>query len=402
LWTAYALLTSTFLLFCLFEAAPGLVGPLGLEGVRYFGLRSRYRPDPVLVLAPRRTDFTRRGRTRGDLYSPDLGIDGPWQDAEVSFDGRGFRRNGAGPPYDVLVTGDSYVATGERDDDTLSERLRAASGLATYNLGRGWYGPPQYVELLRRFGPELRPRYALFCFFDGNDMEDIRQHRRWSAGGSYYDFGVIEAGFFRRYGIALRDTGRFLWSRGAILGDRLTPADRTGRAALARIGQVRLGGRSVVMRFGYLPVVASSEDLLRTEEWRHLRGLLAEFRSRSCEHGIAPLVVFLPTKFQVYAPFLSPAGTSEDLLAIARERSRWERSSANALLRIAADLEIEMIDLTPSFREHASRGDLLYHPFDTHWNSAGRQLAAERIAERLRGLPRVDPCAPTPAPRKGG
>ena len=50
--------------------------------------------------------------------------------------------------------------------------------------------------------------------------------------------------------------------------------------------------------------------------------------------------------------------------------------------RITSDLELETIDLLPLFREATGRGELLYHPFDSHWNAAGRQRAAEHIAAR--------------------
>jgi hypothetical protein len=45
------------------------------------------------------------------------------------------------------------------------------------------------------------------------------------------------------------------------------------------------------------------------------------------------------------------------------------------------------IDLLPAFEEAVARGDLLYYPYDTHWNQAGHNLAAQVIAEALRGEP---------------
>jgi hypothetical protein len=45
------------------------------------------------------------------------------------------------------------------------------------------------------------------------------------------------------------------------------------------------------------------------------------------------------------------------------------------------------IDLTPAFVEAVGRGELLYYPYDTHWNQAGHDLAAQVIAEALRAAP---------------
>ena len=50
------------------------------------------------------------------------------------------------------------------------------------NLGKSGYGPFQYLEVLKRFGLKYKPRYALFAFYEGNDILDIRNYRRWRAG----------------------------------------------------------------------------------------------------------------------------------------------------------------------------------------------------------------------------
>jgi hypothetical protein len=340
-------------------------------------------------VVPRRRSYRFVSKTRGDLYSPDLGVEAPWISGNATFNEHGFRTNSAGPPYDVLVLGDSFVGTGETDADTLSERLRTVTGLATFNLGRGWYGPPQYATLLRRFGPELRPRWALFCLFEGNDLEDIRQYARWSEGGSYYDFSVLERNVLARYGIALRDSARLLRDLGRDVWARIDasrhiaqedPGD--GWRTHPRVGVIPLGGQSVIMRFDYIPE-RTLDDLRREPDpLPRLRAALAEFRSLSLTTGITPVVVLLPTKFQVYGPLAGP-GSSAAFLSLVHERADGGNAAHDAVAAIAAELAIETIDLLPVFRDRASHGELLYHPFDTHWNSAGRQIAAETIAARL-------------------
>jgi hypothetical protein len=44
----------------------------------------------------------------------------------------------------------------------------------------------------------------------------------------------------------------------------------------------------------------SAEELLASSKWGTLEGLLAEFRPLSVESGITPLIVYIPTKLQVY------------------------------------------------------------------------------------------------------
>ena len=383
-FAVYSSFAVTLLLFGLFEIVPGAIAPCGLESIRYLALRSRYVPDPDLVVAPRRTSYRFLSRSRGDLYSAELGVEAPWIRGDASFNEHGFRSNSSGPPYDVLVVGDSFVGTGETDSDTLSERLRTVSGLATFNLGRGWYGPPQYVTLLRRFGPELRPRWALFCFFEGNDLEDIRQYARWSEGGGYYDFSVLERNVLTRYGIALRDTGRLLRDVGANAWRRIVAEDRgDGWRTHPRVGVIPLGDRSVIMRFDYIPERTLGDLRREPDALPRLRAALAEFRSLSVGTGIIPVVVLLPTKFQVYGSLAGP-GSSAAFLSLVREREGTGTASHDAVTAMAAELAIETIDLLPVFRDRASHGELLYHPFDTHWNSFGRQVGAETIGARLR------------------
>ncbi|MGD8377375.1 MAG: hypothetical protein PVF68_14685, partial [Acidobacteriota bacterium] len=250
---AYGLAAGSILLFLLFEIAPGLTSSLGLQGIRYYALRSSYTPDPDLVFILRHTGFSRAGRFRGDLYAPGLGVDVPWRRYRVSFNDLGFRTNSSSPPFSVALIGDSYVATGDTDAETLSELLRKASGLSTFNLGRGWYGPAQYIEIARRFLPELHPRYAVLTIFAGNDLEDLRQYESWRAGGSYYDFRMIEAGLPGRYWSAVRDTAAFLRRRGKAWVRGLRAEGTAAWREHPRIGEIDLAGRSVVMRFGYLP-----------------------------------------------------------------------------------------------------------------------------------------------------
>jgi len=378
-WALFALAAaaiSSVLLFSIFELFPGLIQPLRLEGIRYLGMRSRYVSDPELVFVPRRTGFTFRGRTMGDLYRPGFGIEAQWREVEASYNDLGFRVNSAGPPHEVMLIGDSYVESGDTDGDTLSERLRTTSGLSTFNVGRGWYGPPQYVKLFRRLSPEVRPTCAIFCFFAGNDIEDIRQYDRWRRGEGYYRFRQLGAGFLQRYRFALKDTARFLRDKARKLWHRLVSPDGNRRyPGRFRAAEVRLGDDTIPILISYEADQATASRLTSSEEWKRLRSLLNEFRELAFEQQIRPLVLYIPTKLQVYEPFLlEGTGATRSTLA-----------PNEALTRIAADLDLEMIDLLPVFRGAAARGELLYHPYDSHWNSDGMQRAAEHIAARLQG-----------------
>jgi len=388
------------LLFAALELSPRLRQLPALDGIRYYGLQRRYVADPALVFVPAPAALAQTAESRGDLDPSRFGIEAPAVRFRMSWNEWGFRSNGGGPPWGALVIGDSYIEIGETDDDTLSERLRRTSGASTFNLGRGWYGPHQYVELLRRFAPATQPRYALLCFFAGNDVENIAEYERWARGGSYYDWGSAQRSFPVRYWIALTDTHRFLeerlsrwWRRlraGPVQNLPATAAPFAAHAAPRptrgpahpRVGLVVLGGEVVAMRFAYRPEPRSPEELLASQEWRTLRELLAEFRAVADGRGIVPILVNIPTKFEVYGALVTPESGAE-VLAAAAELRPFLDASAAALGATAASAGIELIDLLPGFRRRAAQGELLYSPFDSHWNPAGRQAAAEEIARAL-------------------
>lgn len=418
-FAGFVAIASSLLLFALLELSPALRRAAAPDGIRYYGLQRRYVSDPVLVFVPAPgTQRPQEAVTRGDLYAARHGVDVPPIRFRTSWNEWGFRTNAGAPPWHALVIGDSYVEIGESDDDTLSERLHRATGRSAFNLGRGWYGPHQYVELLRRFGPATRPRYALFCFFAGNDVENVEEYVRWSRGGSYYDWGTAQRAFPVRYWVALGDARRWLgdrledwWRRPrpgppaavAAAPPVLPPAARPPDLAPApassetpmpilrgpahpRVGVVALGGEHVPMRFAYRPQPRPAAALLASPGWTMLRERLAEFRAIAEADGIVPIVVYVPTKFEVYAPLLTPESGVE-VRAEAETLRPFLDSSAEALRTVAGAVGVELVDLLPDFRAHAASGELLYYPFDSHWNAAGRQAAAEQIAPRLAPRP---------------
>jgi hypothetical protein len=383
LYASFLLLSSSFLLFAIFEVSSGLREAVRLEWIRDYALRDRLVPDPVLVFVPSRRSFTRESETRGDAYSSKFGIEVAPIRFVSSYREDGFRSNSSTPPYDLLVIGDSYVEVGETDADTLSERLKQTTGLATYNLGRPWYGPHQYVELLRRYAPVTKPKLALFCFFDGNDLRDLHEYEIWARGGDYYDFALARKGFLARYGAALLDTGHTIerWIRYHRYR-LLHAASRWEGSIHPDLGLFAIGPRMLPMRIVYRPARQSADELLQSQGWKILRRLLSEFRATSLQYGIAPVLVFLPTKFQIYASHATP-GSGARFRELLDGWGGFRSSSREAFARLAQELELPLIDVTPEFEARADRGELLYYPFDTHWNSAGRQAAAEYIATQL-------------------
>ena len=382
LFALYALLVAPLLLFSVFECFPGLLDAVNLQSIAYYALKRELIADPTLVFVLRQVDSVLQTTWMGDQYSPEYGVDVRPMPYVATTNADGFRPNSAGPPYEIVLVGDSFLAMGEDDASTLSERLRAVSGRATFNLSRSWYGPDQYLELLKRDGLALRPKVVLLGFCAGNDIEDIREYRRWLREHRYYFYADhAQRPFFVRYALALADTGAFL---------RDTVAKRLARQAQPvapgeihpNLGVIQIGAQSVPMVFGDWNPEGSAEQLLATEEWRALHALLTEFRDLCRAHGILPVLLYLPTKSQVYAESYLPHSGRRFVQAVARQHP-IRTNMVEAITTLAQAVELPLINLLPPFEQQAEAGNLLYYPFDTHWNAEGIQAAAAYIWHEL-------------------
>ena len=191
LFTVYNIVFGSILFFLLIEIFPDILTVVQLQGIEYYALKKKYVSDPHLVF--RRTSYTNRLRFAGDLFKPEYGVKVEKVDYVATYDRDGFRRNSSEPPYDIAVIGDSYIETGESDETTFTEFLKRETALSVLNRGRGWYGPYQYLEVLKRYVLNLstKPRYVFFCFFAGNDFEDMKEYENWKAGGQYYFYKDI-------------------------------------------------------------------------------------------------------------------------------------------------------------------------------------------------------------------
>jgi SGNH hydrolase-like domain, acetyltransferase AlgX len=392
----YLVLMTTFSLYSILESFPNILNLVNLQKIRYYAQRAEYLSDPTLVFVPRRGErVINTTEFRGDGYSTAYGVEVPPIQYHASYTRDGFRTNSSTPPFDILVIGDSYVEIGESDDSTLSELLKQASGLSALNLGRGWYGPPQYLEVFKRYGLGMKAKYALLCFFSGNDAEDTRQYVRWQRvgeGGDYYSFIVGRKNFFIRYLHAFRDTYFVIrdWIKGYFTGGPGTTGVPFANGPIAKgvhpdLGMIQLNGQVVPMRFDYWNQHATSEQLLSRDEWKTLRTVMAEFRAVALENEIVPIVVFIPTKAEVYASLFSEQSGQGFLLKI-RDQLQFEMNSAEALEAVAGEQGIRIVNVLPHFKELARQGKVLYYPFDTHWNIGGRQAAAEVIAKVVLGI----------------
>jgi hypothetical protein len=141
-------------------------------------------------------------------------------------------------------------------------------------------------------------------------------------------------------------------------------------------------GKSVKAVFSYRNETRPPDELLKMNEWNILKDLLIQFKTITSENHIVPILVFIPTKAHIYAEHTTLA-SGNNWIKI-RDQQIAAKDHVEAAMRVLSrEIGIELVSLTPVFEDAARKGKFLYYPFDSHWNSEGRQIAANVLAEVL-------------------
>ena len=122
-----------------------------------------------------------------------------------------------------------------------------------------------------------------------------------------------------RYAIALSNTAASLWD---IVARRLAHQARPlGPGEIhPDLGLIRVGAELVPMVLTDWKPGGSAEQLLATGEWQALHALLTEFQHLCQAYGILPVLLYIPTKSQVYAEYATARNGHRFLQAAARQR----------------------------------------------------------------------------------
>jgi hypothetical protein len=117
-------------------------------------------------------------------------------------------------------------------------------------------------------------------------------------------------------------------------------------------------------------------------EWERTLASLANSARLARERGADYLLVVIPLGQQV-DPELAQAASEAWRL----EDGRVSREPQERLLRFGREHGIAVLDLTPTLASRAHEG--LYFRRDGHWTPRGNAVAAEALADYLRGPPRA-------------
>jgi hypothetical protein len=398
LWCFFA---STFLFFSIIEIAPGLLAYLPVANIHYYSNKKRNAMHETLVYELRDKRYIYEGELAPSMY----GYKEPAVPFLCHYTENGFRVNSSKPPYDMVFIGDSFIEIGENDASTITEYLAKETSLSIYNMGRSGYSPYQYVALLETYGVKAKPKYAVFCFYAGNDILDLLEYEKWLNGGNYYRVGDESLSYFKRYFLALSDAvlpyipyqkaDKYLRTtvKEVLVTLGLREAQQLPQPSVADLASeinplmpvLKINDREVMMTFRRniepLPVV----ELLKTDAWLSLAKLIERFKTVCHENDIQPLLLYIPDKFNIYQRYLSDKSGYLVREPLAKLQP-FAENDCLAIQKICLKNEVPCINLLPRFKELTDGDELLYYQFDEHWKDYGIKTAASYIAEEFKNM----------------
>jgi len=339
--------------------------------------------------------------------------DEPYAAFELAWDADGFRVPAVEyENYPIAVFGDSFTE-GFSVPFPYPDRLAELLGVGVRNYGYRAYGPDEisslwfndfYEEAMANLSVtgslSLDYKWVIWGFFSGNDLGDTMRpplHNLSSPWGQW-------SAFLGQYAASAPTATPRLGEDGQPQYDFPVP--------------VIIGGNYYELAF--VPYYwywqeAPDEGFESSRNFEHVAqavGTLTSYNEKVCN-----AFVFIPTKEQLYLPYVHPdvrqflrainqrpqLGKSGQLVYVEAPVAEEDEAAffeslygqRDAMKRLIEDErawrgEWVFIDLLPAFEEAVARGELLYYPYDTHWNQAGHDLAAQVIADTIRATPGCD------------
>lgn len=334
----------------------------------------------------RPSDFSWTGLSRGDLAIAHRVGDPYARQVTFQTDHEGFRNSKVLTHAEMVFVGDDFTEAGAVPEaETFVQLLGARMGVTVRNLARGGYTAPMELTVVERHALACNPRIVVWQVAEGNDFDDAMAYRRWLAMGRPE---------YRGRGGASRVPRGVTWRRRsptyrAYAALRCTRSPQEDSAGTFRDAQ----GRRHAMRFRHVPNPARplAEHPLRND----IVKAISQGRDLLEAKGIRLLVVMVPMKFRAMAPSwefdgaivaaLQDYGLTGPVWDVSEEKTAgaWLAEQFKAL-------GIPFVDATPSLRQAAESGVMVYPPNDSHLSTEGHEVISDLIARNVDGLRTTD------------
>lgn len=331
--------------------------------------------------------------TDGDLFVALPGRVRPPQenqtlaDFTLSWDEDGFRSPAhSADAYPIAVFGDSFTE-GFNVPVPYADGLSARLNTPVRNYGYRAFGPVEVSQAVRDFGLREQRQWVIYGYFSGNDLGDGVRGPKVDTRSPL----AVWAALFQRFQWNARATPRY------------DPDVHYDNPVPVIIGDKYY--EQVFLPYYLYWHLAPEEGFAASRNFQTLTNML-----HTIDVNLTPetcrALVFIPTKEQLYYPYIYPterqwlrgvmnrlmidsdgiiqfanAPISEADEAEFQARLYGQRDAVQALVNALPGWSF--IDLLPSFEAAVRRGEMLYYTYDSHWNQAGHDLAADVVAAAL-------------------
>jgi hypothetical protein len=241
----------------------------------------------------------------------------------------------------------------------------ALPGVRVLNLGLIGGAPQQYLRIYETFGIALAPKVLLVGLFLGNDLWDAQKfHGWWEAGGkgAFPEFGRSETTVGVSGWVARTVQNLYLF---ALLQD-LRASYQSGRVFSGRTIELAPGERIQLVPSLLSQMAAYARP--ERPEFTLILETLERFQTLATQHQTHCVILFVPSKEEVYLPLLGEK--APDL--------------AEPFILELEERDIAYLNLGPLFRERALARQKLFFEVDGHPNARGYALIAEAVLQYLK------------------
>lgn len=321
--------------------------------------------------------------TSGDLFrltclSPEHAP--PLAAYRVAFqrDAHGFR-NPTPQPYGVelAIIGDSFVAA-----EAIVEPFWRGLSDAMLVLGLPGSGALEQQRLFEAFARPSQPETVVLVYFAGNDLADNAKFAEMIANGE---------SFATR---ARKDKQILDYSVLFTLAVTLREALHSGGDDACHYPQMALTNPPQPVAFydEFLPSLAIDAAAIgESERFQATRASIADMADSQSSRGKRFVLLYIPQKAELYWQWLDDSGKSAIVSALSARHAIAHFSAIDnnisaqrdILASLAAELDIEFLDMTQPLAEAIAAGQQPYFFADTHWNQLGHNIARNALLAHL-------------------
>ena len=273
-------------------------------------------------------------------------------------------------PADVVVAGDSFtqgacVSSGENFAGGIRDRFPR-----TVNLGQGGNGPLMMLAGLREYLPALRPKVVFWCFYEGNDLADLKREKTHPVLQQYLSNDQFRQGLVDSQPEIDRVLKEYT--------DRTYALDRASLPLVdSVIHRVNLRG-----------------TLLQAIQFNHLLGMVNRLFDQPFGYGTASDSDQIPLLGEVLRKARGTVEAHGGRLVfvllpgwdLAVQRSERRARNKVRVIETAGQAGLSVIDLTVALRNLGDPAAAFWYP-SSHYKPLGYSLVARELLNELESHP---------------